>query len=422
MASYFDAIAGAARQAACKILDAPAAAIELSKKVYGLGSQTPPYNLPRTIQKLICNNPPIDPYVPPFQGGQCPVKYNINWTARDKPIDDVVRNTSGITPVWGPVLGFSYVTDPGYSRPNRYQVQCFGSANNTAPTSSPVFLDITSSIYASTRNPLFAVTITSVVRQDGQPDNCGNPPPITAPPFNPGDNITNITTNYTDNFGNNVNLTVPIAIGYFHVDINGNFNIPFNVQVDPTLNITGNINLGDGGITFNFGGDGNGNKDLPDPRPDPQPGDKQPVNPPPPQPPDTGKPKPPDPDKKQEQNVIVGALVTTLSIDTPEIGEIFQDVDNPQIFIPDLGLIYFRIDVAGSSGWTTDIKIKNRQQYVPCPELAGAIDVAGTPRPGVNWVITPVYDKKRLPVEFPPSPSPSPTPSPGPSPTPSPTP
>lgn len=414
MASYFDAIAGAARQALCKILDAPAAAIELSKKVYGLSPQTPPYNLPRTIQKLVCNNPPIDPYVPPFQGGQCPVKYNINYTSKDKPIDDVTRTVTAAKVVWGPVLGFSYVTDPGYSRPNRFQVNCFGDGGLSAPLAAPVLLDVTSSIYGTTRNPLFSVTINSVTRVDGLADNCGNPPPVTIPPFNPGDNITNITTNYTDNYGNVVNLTVPVAIGYFHVDINGNFNIPFNVQVDPTLNITGNINLGDGGITFNFGGNGNGNKDLPDPRPDPQPGDKQPVGNPPAQPPDTGNPKPPTPDNKQEQNVIVGALVTTLDINNLGIGEVFQDPDNPQVFIPDLGLIHFRIDVAGASGWTSDIRIKNRQQYVPCPELAGAIDVVGTPRLGVNWVITPVYDKKRLPVEFPPSPSPSPSPTPSP--------
>lgn len=422
MVSYIDALANGARQALCKILDAPGAAVELSKKVLGSGPSSPPYNVPRALQKIICNNPPKDPYVPNFKGGQCDgVRYLVQATLH---MFDSFNNRDtfirSFVEVWGPVGTIDFENRATSGPPNYGMfVTCRGRTDSAIqpPGTKVTFGDAGS---GNDINPRLEAI--SVTRNDGLPDTCGDPPPIVVPPFNPGDNITNVNINYTNNFGDNFNLTVPIAIGYFNVDINGNFNIPFNIQIDPTLNITGNINANNNTVNFNFGGGAGGDKNTPDPRPGPQPGDKQPVNPPPEQPPDTGDPKPPQPDDKEQQNVIVGALVTVLDIGTPAIGEVFQRPDNPQVFIPDLGLIHFRIDVSGASGWTSDIKIKNRQQYVPCPELAGAIDVKGTPREGVNWVITPVYDKKRLPVEFPPTPTPTPAPSPGPSPTPSPTP
>lgn len=91
-------------------------------------------------------------------------------------------------------------------------------------------------------------------------------------------------------------------------------------------------------------------------------------------------PKPPevppeDPATNEEDRVMVAVVVTATSIDTPSTA--LSSVDGgPTVYAPRLGSLQFRIEAGGgASGWTSDIDIKNAQQYVPVPVPQGAVDV-----------------------------------------------
>lgn len=401
MTTFYDAIQNAVKSAACTILDPPANAIDLAKKAFGSGSGSPPFNGPRFLQNYFCNKPPSKQFDPPFTGGQCPVKYTCPWTSTDKPIDDVVRNNSGTLNVWGPVSGPYSATDPGYTTPNRYYATCYGDANGNR-TTSPVNINITQSIYATTRKPTFNLTSFTVTRQDGLADNCGDPPvlPIPAPPA--GYNITNTNITYNDINNNTYNVPMNIQIGYFQFNIRGELILPVNVTVNNNIKLQPQINLTNNNFQINIPGDNTTGDNPPDSRPDNKPYDVQPDNPAPAPPPDSGQPTPTKPLPPSKGKVMIGVLVTVLPTPPGSIGELYQSGGDPNVWFPDLGLVSFQIAIdSANSGWTSDIRVKNRRCYIPCPAEQGAIGVAGTPRLGVQWVLTPIYSLKEQEITFP---------------------
>jgi hypothetical protein len=268
-------------------------------------------------------------------------------------------------------------------------------------------------------------------RSDGQPDNCGDPPPEIPEPPPPGWNgPTTINITYNNNDGIDVTVPVGIVFGYADIDINGQIEIPITLDINASgefnfdTNLNGRIEFNNSqNITFNFGGNDFDFRPPPSRKPDdvvegppPPPGTSPPPpdgGPPPPPPTDDVEdeiPPPPDPETPppdeeipppDEYEVIIGVRVIVTSFMGAPITRL-QQGSNPDVQIPDLGLVQFLIRTGQiNAGWSEDIRVKNVNQVIPCPWPKGAIDVRGTPRGGVTWELRPIYDKRVRKPEFP---------------------
>lgn len=142
----------------------------------------------------------------PFSGGQCPgIGYDVNLTSVGNPGGGLgTSQRSGVGPVGGVIfsdngfgnfgIGVQFASGPEFSGG--------GQANTQAP------------FRASWR-------ITSIVRQDGQADNCGDPPPAVTQPIPEPDPIGN----------------------------------PFRFNPDPSIDVPITVTIGpDGQVNFDFGG------------------------------------------------------------------------------------------------------------------------------------------------------------------------
>lgn len=346
----------------------------------------------RFLHNQFCNLPAPSPPPPPFTGGQCPTYYTIQvqWNATAIPGSGLSDESSLDTfTVIGPVQGVGIVNSSGriFAELRAAHIPIVGGASTYR------YRSVDAGFYSSA-----TATITSVVRQDGQPDNCGSVPPV-IPPYTPGSNSTTNNITYTTDNGDTVSIPTTITFGYGRVDVNGTINVPFtlNLNVTPTANITGNINLNTGDINFNAGNPtlppsscgGNSDDYTPDPT------NLPPVS--------TGNPDipdpTPDPTKPQVRKLMTGVLVTVNTV-PKDVTEIFQ-TGNPNVLAPDAGLVAFKISVGGYVGWTEDFRVKNRRQLIPCPWKGGAIDVKGTPRSGGSFTLTPIYEKITLGAGFP---------------------
>jgi len=219
---------------------------------------------------------------------------------------------------------------------------------------------------------------------------CGPVGPLD-PPI--GWNSQPVIINYTTNNNVDIDLNGQVTLNYLKVDVNGNLNIPLNVSIgDPTLNadIDFGVNIDAKTGDINLDLSPNINIDLDFNRPDNSRPDKD--DPPPIQPPDTKPPnEKPDPDRPREQPVIRGVIATATSVNGFAKATVIGQGDNPDVYAPYLGLVSFYLDFGGSKAWTADIPVKNKRQFIPCPWVGGAVDVRGTPIPGVTWTLTPIY-------------------------------
>jgi len=249
----------------------------------------------------------------------------------------------------------------------------------------------------------------SIVRTDGLPDVCGNPPRL-PPVFPPGGNVINNNVIYIDAGGNTINAPVTLRFGIPRIDVRGEFNIPvtINFNNDPTLNIGGDVNFNTGNFTINVGGGspppgvGVGDPDniVKPPTTPPMLPPGVPLDPPgtvpgepgaPPATPPTIPTQPPTrPPNKKTYRVIRGVIVTVTQAET-DATIIFQG-DTPDIYAPSLGHVSFLCKVGGAFGWTVDIPVKNRRQLIPCPWQFGAIEVKGTAKGGAVFFLDPIYD------------------------------
>jgi len=242
------------------------------------------------------------------------------------------------------------------------------------------------------------VVVNSVVREDGQPDNCGDPDPVN-PPYTPGDNIFNDNTTVTVN---NTDITIPVALvfGYATLNIDGTLNIPINAtfSANPEFNGNFNFNLNTGDLLPDFS-----NPNAPIPSPCSDPGGYLP-DPSIPSPPDSIPDAPALPpgsnDPTERQKLLKACIVTTTVLDGNET-TVFQQ-ENPDIYVPAVGYVQFLIQVGNSSAWTTDVPVKSLRAFIPCPWDAGAIDVKGSPRFGNQFQVTPVYVTRTFNPTYPP--------------------
>lgn len=349
-------------------------------------------NAARFLHNQFCNAPPpVDPD-PPFAGGQCPVLYNVNCIMTR--VSGSTQNPFSVSgQAYGPIRGATFRNIGS----NVTQLIVLGSPNGSNTTGEYGIGSVATN-FGSPDTNVNGFTVASVSRADSAPDTCGNPDPV-IPPYTPGDNTVNNNVTYVDNEGNNVTIPVVIAFGYAKIDANANINIPFtlNLDVTPTANITGNLNLNTGDVTYNANNpslptsDCNPNSDAFEPDPNLP---SNPVDVPDEEPDPT-----PDPDKPQYRKLLK-AVIVTVGETSPQSSTVFQET-NPDVFVPDLGLVSFQISVSGRSGWTEDIRVKNKRQFIPCPWYGGATAVRGTPRPGSTFTLTPVYVKTTVGETFP---------------------
>lgn len=290
MSSFFDALTAGARTAYCIFLNTQIQTGAISNAITGLPPQAT-LDFLSAISRTVCNRENSNPSLNPggaFPGGQCFTNYRITVTVRDS-INRIIGGTDGQV---GSTLTYSTVFFGAISRvepfpvngnasaANRWAVRVSSlndtSGNPLPPNSPPRTASITPQINV-VDGTNFALQLVSVLveRIDGLPDNCGNAPPPSPPP--PNSNVVNIDINYTNNVG--VNLVVPVAFVFNQVAFNANaqITIPFTFSFTPTINFTGQINLGNNRVEFNFNqiintpnGDiffppppsGNGNGDL----------------------------------------------------------------------------------------------------------------------------------------------------------------
>lgn len=366
--NFRDSIEQATRASICAVLAGTEAAAWVGNAL------TPPWvdnPVPETVRKArlaACSNPDavVDVPLPPFFGGQCEgVEYDVtvvrnSYTRRrcsNGSTSTIALNSSITVRVYGPIGGLqTQETSQGDCGASSVRVvlNAFDSSGN--PDSLIV--------YSATENPLsFAidavdVEISSVIRIDGQPDDCGNPPAPAPPPYSP---ITiNQDFSYTDNSQTTVNeqgdftVWAPIIIG-------GNLIAPVTVDVGG-LTINGELNLETGDFNFNFGipSGGPDYEDIPVENPNPE---------------DEGPDDNPD--------IFYGLQVFSFeSGSSPLVTSSWHQETAPTLHLPRTANVWFIVPVGPGWGWVGPIPCQHGNQVVMVPGGLPAIDHRVIPNTG----------------------------------------
>lgn len=372
--SFQDELLNGLRSAWCTVLQNTGNFLDALPDPIVESGDVPIARLNRWLYRQFCNREPPAAPTPPFSGGQCPTMYDVTL------LKNAVLGNGDPKPGYpdsitvrgmGPVEGFIITQDPG-------SVQVifvvFADGNDYAGN-----LNLPDEEFVN-------CAITNIVRLDGLPDNCGDPPPETPPP-EPDYNDIDVDIEYSPDVGADITVPVNFTFAPVRVNIRGEATIPINIDVGGVnAYVNGEFNLNTGDITFNFGNRNYGNHDKPKPD-DYGTDDNLPDNPD--DVPDDVTIPLPDDDTNDPVSVIRGVIVTVTETSNV-ITTIIQN-DNPDIYAPNLGYVQFAIPIGRNIAWTSDIPVKNKRNFIPCPWEGGALDVRGTPRPGVTWVLTPVY-------------------------------
>lgn len=310
---------------------------------------------------LFCNTPPVPPPDPPFQGGQCDTAYTVMVTyTRIRPgFPSAPR--SGTLSGLGPISSIFIVEEPNESGNVFVGVRgIFADGERTVGGFEGVG--------ASGQNLQSTVT-----RDDGQPDDCGDPGPQIPPvPPNVTDGIPTPIT-FVDEGGDTVNLTPTLFYGNVVINANLDATIPVDIQFDADTSLSANLNLTTGDINFNIGSGSGQDETACPPTPD-----------------DTI-PDPPEGEENQlERIVAVRVNVSFIDMDV-SLTEVLQDGGNPDVWLPDLGLVQFLCPSnpeGGNAAWTPPVRVQSTEQIIACPIPWGAIRVSGTARQGVTWQLT----------------------------------
>ena len=336
-----------------------------------LFERSPPGRIVNAASGLFCDRNPFPTPPPPFVGGQCP---GIGYTVEIEGVGENTyyqrefyvkwRGTNAIGPIGSPSnvgvqLGgtsalFISVEYPAGNQNGLWSAEAY----EVDPTMPPGFA-------RQPNNKILSATITNIIRQDGQPDNCGNPPYPSPTPMPIPDRTTPITIG---------DVNAQIALGNGIVQVNGDVTAPIRVN-SPDFELTGIIIFNRGDINFNFG-----------PTFPTFPGIDPPAIPDGPNEPDDGK------------GQIIGVMVESEYEEIPGTTTYFYGA-NPDVVVPGVGVVSFLVKAGERQGWTNEIMVKGKKQYIPCPSQLPALKVAGTPRLGVTWKLTPVRAKVE-PIEI----------------------
>jgi hypothetical protein len=190
-----------------------------------------------------------------------------------------------------------------------------------------------------------------------------------------------------------------LAFGYATVNLDGTINIPVNARfsLNPEFNGNFNFNFNTGDVQPDVS---NPNAPVPTPCSPPSGIAPDPTIPDPPVDlPDEPPLDPPTDEPTEREKLLIGCVVTTSFIEGNE-SLIVQDL-NPNIYAPALGYVNFLIRVGNASAWTINQFVTNERQFIPCPYDGGAVRVAGTPRYGNLFEVTPVYDERTANPTYP---------------------
>ena len=306
------------------------------------------------LADVFCNRPPTTPPPQPqFTGGQCPgTRYRvvIDYTNSDGIGQQIDPTEEG--PIGDVGVGL-----------NRFDIYTITFSTGTGPFSQSI----------GGSPPQTEPTIDSVnpIAVDG-PDDCGDPPPPTPPipPVIPPGIPDDVT--FDDDTGTSVTVPVVLFFGFAYINANADINIPVRINVDAQFDLFADINLNVGEINFNFG-----NR---------QPNTDGPCTPPPIE-------SIPDPPEDEETTVsrIIAVRVTISNIQpNSPVSTIFQTGGNPNILVPDAGLLNFLVETGGpgtTPAWTNDFRVKSTDSVIYAPSPYGALRVRATPRPGVAFTL-----------------------------------
>lgn len=288
---------------------------------------------------------------PPFLGGQCSAPYLVTYTYRRGNGSLVTVNNSG--PWNGPVAIGPVVPVGGglLAATIRNFQQSAGGFVNT-------------NLFFSNQGNVNSLAFTNVLRQDGQPDNCGNVPAPPIPPRDPSDweNIP-LPVTYDGPDGQPVTITPELTIGPLSVNPSFQLTAPIVVNFSPNGSLFGDINFSTGDIEFNVSnGSGEGPAELVDELPEEE-------------------------ELEGDDRVVLALSVSAVvDVGVSSATEIFQSGGNPGIFVPSLGHVNFRYRMPdGTFRWSEDIRIKNLTQVI-FPEVP-ADGAAWTPQPGVSLTV-----------------------------------
>lgn len=389
MASFEDGLRDGLRDGFCGVFAVASQFEDFFGKVNELWG-APYYNISRGFYRSFCNQEP--PPRPPMQynGGACPVAYQMTTTFLASinggnyiSSTEVYACSDPATNAYGPFTGFRLDTNEiGIG----YAIDGFDFNRN------PKKFDLTSRFNPAVWD-LKDGTV-SFSRCDGQPDECGEPTPEPVPP---GYNIFDIDINYTDNSNVDIQLDTRINIRGPIIDINNQVKIPIRISIDD-INIGSNneytayLNISTGGIEFNIGGDFGY-----DDRGGDRPGDKIPEREPPPPRGDDGSPDVEEEDDPTQAKTIIGVICITNAVGE-RIGAIFNERPAPDIWVPYLGWVIFRVRVgASSSALLKHIPINLLREFIPVPWEDGAISYEVVTPNGATIEHIPVYRKVDAP-------------------------
>lgn len=381
MSNFLEALRTAARANVCTLLGIPAYLNDMIERVGFPAYNNPLVGIPNFWRNLLCDTPAPDPNPPPFAGGQCEgVLYNVFGFIQSETVNGTLPSTDN----WG-VSAF-----PGSIARRRIREGVFDRAQIVSSTGA---ISTVGGVNTTFRR-ITAFEITSITRVDGLPDNCGDPEPEYEE-LEPGD--VTFDVDITFNNSSNVETTIEGTIIYARAQVLavGAIIIPFTLVLSPTVAFNGSVSL-DGEVNIYPAPTGTGSNPK-DPRKSPcsdipLPDGEVPEDP-------TDSDKDPQPDRSATK-VIKGVLVTVNSLESIRASTITQD-ENPDIYAPSLGFVNFLVRVGTiSAGWTPDLPVKNRRCLIQCPWDDGAIEVKGTPQPGVSWTLTPIFGYAGVPVEY----------------------
>lgn len=373
MGTLAEGITNGYKAALCRLLGSPLGG--LARAYDAFGGPTVADNV-RAARRWVCGDDPdaeLPPIPPPFAGGQCPVLYDIRTRADFVFGSGTVTLDSGVTRVLGPIGGVSVApsTDGGCGQGSPRAV-VVATGQGLVTTQCP-------GQSSDIQNP----RIISVVRVDGQPDDCGNPEPILPPPA-----PINIDIDVTYGPNNEFNITVPVVIAPFFVSVDGRINAPVTVEISPNVNISGTLELFP---DFKFVPTVDVDVDIGGNQPDPAPPPSDPEGP--------GSPGDDDPDTPGEPEPRVYGLLCRARIESDaRPSGIFQEV-GPDIYAPRLGSARFGTLISGVVFWSEDIDIKGLNSVIQCPIPWGASRFAVNAAPGVAITYTPI---STAPKEWPP--------------------
>ena len=353
------------------------------------------------IHQWICNEPPPEIPPPQFDGGQCEcAQYNVRIVfdiadGTGNRIESVFNNN-----LFGPIGGWTLTLLEGENPFRRSELT--GSSRGFVPGRG-CQAEVTTGSFGIIQNlgqnfdppSIKSVTVTRI---DGGPDDCGSPP-VEIQPVDPGDDEVTIPDfEYDGPDGNPINIgPFVFKLLFFDVDVDLRPQLNFRVQL-------GDVNF-NGQFKLDFSSDVEIDLDLdlfpvdifPPSNPSPGDGIGEPgegVPPPPEDIPEDPVERPDPPGDPREIRTLVGVLVTTTNF-TPARRTVIPQENNPDIVAPSLGFVNFFGFVGDSdSGWSSDIPVKNERHIIPVPAGFNAVAVEGTPNPGVEWVLNPLFESR----------------------------